>query len=274
MRGINESDNKPELSIETKNLTRIFGEFIAVQNLNLSVPRGTFFGFLGPNGAGKSTTIKMLTGILKMTSGKTNILGWDIVANPYSYKAKIGVVPEELALFDRLTGREYLTFVGRMFGLPKRLISTRIDELLEVMELQDHQTKLLVDYSHGMQKKIALSAALIHDPELLFLDEPFEGIDAITAHMIKELLDTMLKRGVTIFLTSHILDIVEKLCSHVAIIHHGSLLVQGKLDELRLGLSADCSENRPGPISLEEFFLEITRDEGKKKANLSWLHES
>ncbi|MCP4012673.1 MAG: ABC transporter ATP-binding protein, partial [Phycisphaeraceae bacterium] len=207
-------------AIETCRLTRNFGDTTAVDALDLAVGAGTFFGFLGPNGAGKSTTIKMLTGLLKITSGSASVLGFDVTTQAVEVKRRIGVVSEELALFDRLTGREYLSFVGRMYGMDRATIRTRGEELLEVMDLDDRK-KLIVDYSHGMQKKLAISAAILHGPELLFLDEPFEGIDAVSSRLIKNILGSLLERQVTIFLTSHILEIVEKLCDQVAIIHHG-----------------------------------------------------
>ena len=204
--------------IETKELTRRFGDFTAVDRLDLRVEKGKFFGFLGPNGAGKSTTIQMLTGLLRPTAGTASILGRDLAREAVEVKKRIGVVPEELALFDRLNGPEYLTFVGRMYGMKKGEAESRGSELSELMGLGKERKKLIVDYSHGMKKKLAISAALIHEPELLFLDEPFEGIDAVSSKLIKEILHSLLERGVTIFLTSHILEIVEKLCTDLAVI--------------------------------------------------------
>lgn len=249
-------------AIETIGLTRSFGQFTAVDRLDLSVPAGTFFGFLGPNGAGKSTTIKMLTGLIRISAGQAKILGRDIDSEPIVVKTQVGVVPEELALFDRLTGPEYLVFVGRMYGLQKETIRTRSAELLELMSLHDDPKKLIVDYSHGMKKKLSLAAALIHDPKVLFLDEPFEGIDAVASRMIKDLLGSLIARGVTIFLTSHILEIVEKLCSEVAVIHQGRLVAHGKTEELRQGEQA---------ASLEEFFLDLVDADDTPAKVLSWL---
>ena len=257
-----ETQGTMSTAIETIGLTRSFGRITAVDHLQLSVPAGTFFGFLGPNGAGKSTTIKMLTGLIRITSGQARILGRDVVSEPTRVKQQIGVVPEELALFDRLTGPEYLVFVGRMYGLQKETIRTRSAELLELMNLHEEPTKLIVDYSHGMKKKLSLAAALIHDPKVLFLDEPFEGIDAVASRMIKDLLGSLVSRGVTIFLTSHILEIVEKLCSEVAVIHHGKLVAHGKTEELRQGEQA---------ASLEEVFLDLVDADEKPTAVLSWL---
>jgi ABC-2 type transport system ATP-binding protein len=251
-----------QTAIETIGLTRTFGHFTAVDHLDLSVAAGTFFGFLGPNGAGKSTTIKMLTGLIRISAGQARILGRDIDAEPTVVKQQIGVVPEELALFDRLTGTEYLRFVGRMYGLQKKTIRTRSAELLELMSLHDESKKLIVDYSHGMKKKLSLAAALIHDPKVLFLDEPFEGIDAIASRMIKDLLDSLTVRGVTVFLTSHILEIVEKLCCEVAVIHQGRLVAHGKTDELRKGEQV---------ASLEEVFLDLVAADESPSKVLSWL---
>lgn len=242
-------------------LTRRFGEFTAVEGINLTVESGQFYGFLGPNGAGKSTTIKMLTGLLAPTSGTIEILGLDTAAHPLEVKRQIGVVPEGLALFGRLTGAEYLRFVGRMYGLDAQTTATRARELLEFMELASEPKKLITDYSHGMQKKIALAAAVIHGPKVLFLDEPFEGVDAIASGTLKSMLQGMIARGATIFLTSHVLEIVERLCSHIAIIDHGRLIAEGSLEAMRQGtLTADGSGRRQ---TLEEIFLRVV---GRQKA--------
>src|ERR1700733_2076026 len=224
-------------AIATQHLTRRFGDLIAVQDVNLSVAPGQFFGFLGPNGAGKSTTIKMLTGLLSASSGSIQILGLDLAQNPVEVKRQIGVVPEGMALFGRLTGAEYLNFVGRMYGLDRETAGKRTAELLDFMQLSDQPKTLVTDYSHGMQKKLALAAAVIHGPRVLFLDEPFEGVDAIASGTLKAMLQRMIARGATIFLTSHVLEIVERLCSHLAIIHRGRLVAQGSLDELRAGVA-------------------------------------
>src|SRR5450432_3872690 len=227
-------------AIETTSLTRRFGDFTAVDNVNLTVEAGQFFGFLGPNGAGKSTTIKMLTGLLAPTTGRIQILGLDLVTKMVEVKRQIGVVPEGMALFGRLTGSEYLNFVGRMYGLDRETAAKRAAELLDFMQLTDQPKALVTDYSHGMQKKLALAAAVIHGPRVLFLDEPFEGVDAIAAGTLKSMLQRMIARGATVFLTSHVLEIVERLCSHVAIIHRGRLVAQGSLEELRAGVEAQA----------------------------------
>ena len=278
-------------AIDTTALTRRFGDFTAVDNVNLRVDAGQFFGFLGPNGAGKSTTIKMLTGLLAPTSGSIRILGEDLQANSAEIKRQIGVVPEGMALFGRLTAEEFLQFVGRMYGLDRATTLHRTRELLEFMQLAGEQKKLITDFSHGMQKKLALAAAVIHGPKVLFLDEPFEGVDAVAAGTLKAMLLRMIARGATIFLTSHVLEIVERLCTHIAIIHRGQLVAQGSLDELRAGAGrsgqASIQEGAALPglekgsldkRSLEQIFLEIvgTDREGNPAATapeqeLSWL---
>jgi ABC-2 type transport system ATP-binding protein len=188
----------------------------------------------------------MMTGLLSPTAGKINLLGLSLERNPVEVKRQIGVVPEGLALFDRLTGNEYLNFVGRMYGLDRATASQRTNELLDFMDLADRTKTLIVDYSHGMKKKLALAAAVIHGPKILFLDEPFEGVDAVAAGTLKTMLYNMTERGSTIFLTSHVLEIVERLCSHVAIINKGRIIAQGSLDELRAGV-AGCSCRRSKP---------------------------
>jgi ABC-2 type transport system ATP-binding protein len=254
------------LAIETRNLTRFFGtsksdEFRAVDQVNIQVKRGTFYGFLGPNGAGKSTTIKMLTGLLAPSSGEIYVLGLNMSDAKQSLEAKgkIGVLPEDLALFDNLTAREQLTFVGRMHLLPQETIRTRIDELLSLLGLEKEEKKLTLEYSHGMKKKLALAAALLPNPDLLFLDEPFEGVDAITSRVIRDLLAGFVARGSTVFLTSHVLEIVERLCTHVGIIVKGALVEQTSMEELRQG---DTLENR---------FIQRAGSEAVVAPTLTWL---
>ena len=274
------------LAIETTSLTRRFGDFTAVQDVNLSVAAGQFFGFLGPNGAGKSTTIKMLTGLLAPTSGSIRILGKDLTTNSAELKRQIGVVPEGMALFGRLTATEYLRFVGRMYGLDRATTLQRTQELLEFMSLADEQKKLITDFSHGMQKKLALAAAVIHGPKVLFLDEPFEGVDAIAAGTLKAMLQGMISRGATIFLTSHVLEIVERLCTHIGIIHRGQLVAQGSLEELRAGVvraapshsGEDAVPSALEHLTLEQIFLDIIGTDrsgnvaiAPPEQELSWL---
>src|SRR5271156_1832499 len=257
-------------AIATTGLTRRFGDFTAVKDVNLTVAPGQFFGFLGPNGAGKSTTIKMLTGLLAPTSGSIQILGLDAATHSIEVKRQIGVVPEGLALFGRLTASEYLRFVGRMYGLDAATTAARTDELLDFMSLANETKKLITDFSHGMQKKLALAAAVIHGPRILFLDEPFEGVDAIAAGTLKAMLQGMIARGSTIFLPSHVLEIVERLCTHVAIINKGSLVAQGSLEELRAGVPGKEGIHK----TLEEVFLSIVGHDGGDRPQLeelSWL---
>jgi ABC-2 type transport system ATP-binding protein len=258
-------------AVETLFLVKQFGDFVAVDHINLQVNRGSFFGFLGPNGAGKSTTIKMLTGLLAPTSGKLRVLGFDISEHPMEVKRRIGVVPEDLNLFERLTGTEMLSFTGRMYGLRSDEIAHRSKELLELMDLQDEPKKLIVEYSHGMKKKLSLACALIHRPEILFLDEPFEGVDAIASRTLKDLLSRLTARGLTVFLTSHVLEIVERLCSHIAIISQGKLLASGSLDDLRQGIRME--EDGRGPVSLEEYFIQVVGGDraAQKEELLDWL---
>ena len=249
------------LAIETGGLTRTFGALHAVDAVDLRVERGTFYGFLGPNGAGKSTTIKMLTGLLAPTSGTMKILEDDI-SDPeraLAVKSRIGVVPENLSLFENLTAREYLTFIGRMYLLPRATIKERTEELLAMMGLAGEEKKLALEYSHGMRKKLALAAALLPNPELLFLDEPFEGVDAVASRVLRDTLKRSVERGATVFLTSHVLEIVEKLCTHVGIIVAGKLVEQQPMASLRLN------------SSLEERFLQVVGADQIERQQLSWL---
>jgi ABC-2 type transport system ATP-binding protein len=252
------------LAIETHQLTRYFDSFCAVNGIDLRVERGTFYGFLGPNGAGKSTTIKMLTGLLAPSRGTILVLGKNVLDRNEALEAKrrVGVVPEDLALFDNLTAREYLTFIGRMYLLPRDTVRGRIDELLPLLGLEGDEKKLVLEYSHGMKKKLALAAALLPNPDLLFLDEPFEGVDAVTSRIIRDLLAGFVARGSTVFLTSHVLEIVEKLCSHVGIIVQGALVEQDSLEAIRRG------------SSLEDRFLEKAGADPEATRKLRWLEEN
>ena len=258
------------LAIETRGLRRTFGEVVAVDGLDLEGEVGTFFGFLGPNGAGKSTTIKMLTGLLGPSDGTARILGHDVIREAVQAKRKMGVVPEETALFERLTGPEYLRFVGRMYGMSSEVIDARSAELLDLMGLEGDTAKLIVDYSHGMRKKLSISAAVIHEPRVLFLDEPFEGIDAVSSQLVRSVLNQLVASGVTVFLTSHILEIVEKLCTHVAIIHEGRLVAAGTLESLRGGGER---ESGAATQTLEQLFLSMVGGGRLERGRLSWLEE-
>jgi ABC-2 type transport system ATP-binding protein len=249
-------------AIETFGLTREFGTFRAVDELTLRVEAGRFYGFLGPNGAGKSTTIKMLTGLLAPSSGSIRILGEETgdPARALAVKRRIGVVPENLALFDNLTAREYLTFIGRMYLLPRETVRTRAEELLSMMDLAHEEKKLTLEFSHGMKKKLSLAAALIPNPDLLFLDEPFEGVDAVASKVLRDTLKQCVGRGATVFLTSHVLEIVEKLCTDVGIIAQGKLVHQSTMEELRHDGS-----------SLEDKFISVVGSDGHEAQKLSWL---
>ncbi|HMF89254.1 MAG TPA: ABC transporter ATP-binding protein [Candidatus Angelobacter sp.] len=258
-----------ETVVETVALRRTFGPLVAVDDLDLKVEQQQFYGFLGPNGAGKSTTIKMLTGLLRPTSGRIHILGLDLETNSVAVKSRIGVVPEGLALFERLTGAQLLNFVGRMYGLPREVAAERTAELLEFMDLKDSADKLVADYSHGMKKKTALAAAVIHGPAILFLDEPFEGVDAIAATTLKRLLQRFISHGGTIFLTSHVLEVVERLCTHIGIIRQGRLVASGSLAELRAGVRVAGHEQ--APLTLEEIFLQVVGGTKQDAEVISWL---
>jgi ABC-2 type transport system ATP-binding protein len=246
-------------AIEVHDLVKVYADRAAVDGLSLTVPRGCFFGFLGPNGAGKTTTIKMLIGLAPPTSGTIRLLGLPMPAQAVEIKRKIGLVPDESLLFDRLTGAEYLEFIGRLYSLPRTVARERAGELLGLFELDGDRRKLVGEYSKGMRKRIAMSAALIHKPELLLLDEPFEGVDAVGARLMKDLLLGLVRQGATIFLTSHVLEVVERLCERVAIIDQGKLV-----------LESDMAELRHGPESLEDIFVKaIGADRISEKLN--WL---
>jgi len=246
-------------AIVVRDLRKVYGNKAAVDGLNLTVPRGCFFGFLGPNGAGKSTTIRMLTGLIPPNSGLIELLGMPMPAQALEIKRRIGLVPDESLLFDRLTGGEFLEFVGRMYALPRPVARDRARELMALFELGESGRKLIAEYSKGMRKRVAMAAALIHHPDLFLMDEPFEGVDAVGARLMKDILVDQVKRGATIFLTSHVLEVVERLCDRVAIIHEGKIVTEGTLDELRAG-----SE------TLEDVFVRVV---GAERAfeRLEWL---
>jgi ABC-2 type transport system ATP-binding protein len=257
-------EDVPEGVIETRGLSKVFGKQAAVDGVSLSVPAGAFYGFLGPNGAGKSTTINILIGLLAPSAGVARVMGYDVVREPLEVKRRIGVVPDGLALFERLTGAEQLRFVGRLYGLSAPETERRSRDLLDAMELAGDGDKLVASYSHGMRKKLALCCALIHNPRLLFLDEPFEGIDAVAAKGIRDLLARLVAGGqTTVFLTSHVLEIVERLCTHVAIIARGRLVAEGPIAELRRGPRGDQS--------LESLFLELVGAGRAPASGLEWL---
>src|SRR6266487_3446822 len=259
----NEYNTSP--AVATRDLTRVFGQKVAVDHLNLTVQRGEFFGFLGPNGAGKSTSIKMMVGLLRPTSGSVWVSGVDVWKEPLRARSLIGVLPEYLNLYERLSGREFITFAGHMYGLAKVDIQRRTEELLHVLDLAEDADKLVVDYSVGMRKKVALAAAIIHRPEVLFLDEPFEGIDPVSSRAIRDILHELTRRGTTIFFSSHIMEVVERLCTRVGIINQGVLVAEGTLQELREKASGENKD-----ATLEDIFLNVigAREETH---NLSWF---
>jgi len=222
-------------AIAVRNLFKTYGQKHAVNGLNLVVPRGCFYGFLGPNGAGKTTTIRMLMGLIPPTSGEIEILGFQMSRQSLDIRRLLGLVPDDTLLFDHLTGGEFIEFVGRLYGLPLRDAHERSLELLALFELDGNVRKLIAEYSKGMRKRCAMAAALIHRPQLFLMDEPFEGVDAVGARLMKNILIEQVRRGATIFLTSHVLDVVERLCDRVAIIHEGHLVVEGSMDDLRSG---------------------------------------
>ena len=247
------------VAISVRNLRKVYGSKAAVDGLDLEVPRGCFFGFLGPNGAGKTTTIRMLMGLVPPTSGTIELLGLPMPDHALEVKGKIGLVPDESLLFDHLTGPEFIEFVGRMYGLDRSVSRERSQELLELFELDSEPLKLIGDYSKGMRKRIAMAAALIHRPELFLLDEPFEGVDAVGARLMKEILLEQVRRGATMFLTSHVLEVVERLCDRVAIIQQGRLVLNSTMTELRSG-----SE------TLEDIFVRAVGAE-RPAETLDWL---
>ena len=253
-------------AIRITGLVKRYGETLAVDGLSLSVPQGSMFGFLGPNGSGKSTTIGCLTGLLDPTAGSVEILGAPFTAASAGLKRRMGVMPETLGLFDPLYAHEFLAFVARMYGLEESDVRRRVGELLEALELTDAR-KTLAEYSTGMRKRVAFAAAVIHSPEVLFLDEPFESIDPAGVALLKQWLRRFTEQGRTVFITSHVLETVERLCDRVAIITRpGKLVWQGDITVL----AGEGKISRDGRDfeSLEALFLHLT---GEKYADLNWL---
>jgi len=251
-------------AIEIADLRKDYNGFPAVDGLNLTVPQGCFFGFLGPNGAGKTTTIRMLTGLAIPTSGTIRILGLPIAEQGFEIRRRIGIVPDDTLLFDHLTGFEYLQFVGRMYELTRSVAKERSQELLDLFELGSEPRKLVGEYSKGMRKRLAMGAALIHRPQLFLMDEPFEGVDAVGARLMKDILLEQVQRGATVFLTSHVLEVVERLCDRLAIINRGKIVLQGTLPELR-------AQAEEGARSLEDIFVHVVGAERATSETLSWL---
>ncbi len=247
-------------AIRIQSVTKRFGPLVAVSDVSLEVPEGTFLGLLGRNGAGKSTLIKMITGLMKPTQGEIHVLGEKVSMTSLDIKRRIGVTPQRMAMIDGLTGAQYLRLIGRLYGLEDDVIDKRRKELFDVLELEPEPRTLIGDYSYGMQKKTALCAALIHGPELLLLDEPFEGVDPVTVRVIKDLLLGLNRKGTTLVLTSHALDLIETLCPVLAIIDDGKVLASGTIEALKAAHGEGDS--------LEQIFLELTG--GGRKGELSW----
>jgi ABC-2 type transport system ATP-binding protein len=251
-------------ALVVEGLTKVFRGQTAVDHLSFRVARGRFFGFLGPNGAGKSTTIKMLTGLLRPTAGDAVVEGVRLSQDLLGVKRVIGILPEELPLYERLTGEEYLQFAGRMYGLPRAETGRRAVELLEFLSLADDRGKLVADFSQGMKKKLALAAALIHNPRVLFLDEPLNGIDPVSGRVVTDLLRRMTAKGVTLFFTTHVLDVVERLCDEVAVIDRGRIVAQGTIDDIR-------TQREVGQdASLEDVFLKLVSADVRRE-DLTWI---
>lgn len=259
-----QTEKNGNLSIVAEGLTKRYGKRTVVENLNLHIKQGEFFGFLGPNGAGKSTTIRMMCGLLRPDAGKVQVAGIDLEEDPLGVKRVIGVLPEETNLYERLTGEEYLLFAGQMYGLSREETKSRSADLIRLMELEEEKNRLIVDYSMGMRKKVALASALIHKPKVMFLDEPFNGIDPISVRAIRNVMQHLIDRGTTIFISSHVMEVIERLCTRVAIINHGTIVGEGTLEELREKAQAGSG------TSLEDIFLKLV-DAKADAGALSWF---
>jgi ABC-2 type transport system ATP-binding protein len=255
--GVNIATGQP--AVVLRGLTKRFGWVVAVRRLDLTVPRGCFFGLVGPNGAGKTTTLAMATGLLRPDAGQAHVEGIDVWREPRQAKQRIGVLPEGLRLFERLTGRELLVYTGRLRGLPADDVNRRANELLEVLGLGGAAGQLVVDYSTGMRKKVALAAALLHNPSVLFLDEPFEAVDPVSASTIRDVLTRFAGRGNTVVFSSHVMELVERLCDEVAVVAGGQVVASGQLADLR------------GDRSLEEVFVDLVGGRAAGEGALSWL---
>ena len=256
--------------IEISEIVKTYNKTIALNNISLIIESKIIFGFVGPNGAGKSTMVNILTGIIKKTSGNINIMGFDIERNSMEIKKIIGVIPEVLALFDGITGIEHLTFIARVYGLKQDEYQIRINELFEYFELYSAKDRLIETYSQGMKKKLAFASAIIHIPQVLFLDEPFENVDPVSRKKMKDVLKRIRDNGTTIFIASHALAEVEDFCDEVAIISKGKIVYQSKTKDIRNKIKDEISKGTYS--SLEEIFIDLTVDKDKEqKSELSWL---
>jgi ABC-2 type transport system ATP-binding protein len=252
-------DGNDTAALEFDGLFKRFGGHVAVDHIDLIVPAGSFFGLVGPNGAGKTTSLSMAVGLLRPDGGTVRIFGRDVWADPVAAKALIGVLPDSLALPDRLTGREILRYLGLLRGLPRDVVEQRADELLRVLELDGAETTVVVDYSTGMKKKITLATALLHSPRLLLLDEPFEAVDPVSAATIRAILQRFVAGGGSVIFSSHVMALVERLCDHLAVLAAGKVVADGSLDEVR------------GGLSLEDAFVGIVGGRTDGAEGLSWL---
>ncbi len=250
------------MAVQVRGLARRFGQVVAVAGVDLDVRRGAFFGLVGPNGAGKTTTLAMVTGLLRPDLGAARVDGIDVWSQPLLARTRMGVLPEGLRLFERLSGRELLTFTGRLRGMDSSEVDSRAGQLLDVLGLADADNQLVVDYSTGMRKKVALAAALLHNPAVLFLDEPFEAVDPVSARTIRDVLSAFTRRGGTVVFSSHVMELVERLCDEVAIMAAGRVLAAGTVDELRAG--------RP----LEQVFVELVGGGATGHESLDWLGQT
>jgi ABC-2 type transport system ATP-binding protein len=257
--------------IEVIELKKSYGEHLVLKNISFLIEQGTFWGLVGPNGAGKTTLINLLCGASKPNSGRINVMGFDITKNEGDIKKNIGVLPEGLALFDGLTGYEQLTFVGKVYGLEKKINEDRISELLNLLDLRNDAHKMIETYSQGMKKKLSFAASILHDPKVLFLDEPFENIDPLSRKIMKNIMVSLLQKGVTIIITSHSLELVENLCTEIAIINKGDIVYRSKTVDIRNKIKNELT--RETYQSLEEIFIDVVSDnkEEYSKGKLSWL---
>jgi ABC-2 type transport system ATP-binding protein len=252
----------PAPAIEIDGLTRVFDEHTAVDHIDLDVPAGAFYGVVGRNGAGKTTMMKMCTALLRPTEGSVRVMGIDVWDDQVAVKERFGVMPETMVLFERLTGAELLLYNGLLRGIDRDEVVSRSRDLLSVLGLDDAADRLVVDYSHGMTKKVALAAALLHGPDVLFLDEPFEAIDPVSTRAIEAVLGRHVEAGGTVIFSSHVLDVVERLCDHVAVIELGQLKAAGTIDEIR------------GGKRLEDAFIDLLGVSIADGEDLTWLGSS